>query len=85
MVNVFLFIELLKMTDASATVERLKAIEMANCKFANVLALNKEKIVAELDCASYDDATAAILKKISVVDGIVQTNIIAAVRPVHPK
>jgi hypothetical protein len=85
MVNIFLFIELLKMTDASATVERLKALEMSNCRFANVLELNKEKIVAQLDCAKYGDATAAILQKISPVEGIVQTNIIAAVQPVHPK
>jgi hypothetical protein len=85
MVNIFLFIELLKMTDASATVERLKALEMSNCRFANVLELNKEKIVAQLDCAKYSDATAAILQKISTIEGIVQTNIIAAVQPVHPK
>ena len=84
MVNIFLFIELLKMTDVSATVERLKALEMSNCRFANVLELNKEKIVAQLDCANYSDATAAILQKISPVEGIVQ-NIIAAVQPVHPK
>jgi hypothetical protein len=85
MVNIFLFIELLKMTDVSATVERLKALELSNCRFANVLELNKEKIVAQLDCANYSDATAAILQKISPVEGIVQTNIIAAVQPVHPK
>ena len=52
MVNIFLFIELLKMTDVSATVERLKALEMSNCRFANVFELNKEKIVAQLDCAN---------------------------------
>ena len=85
MVNIFLFIELLKMTDASATVERLKALEMSDCRFANVLELNKEKIVAQLDCAKYSDATAAILQKISTIEGIVQTNIIAAVQPVQPK
>ena len=85
MVNIFLFIELLKMTDASVTVDRLKALEFSNCKFANVVVLNQEKIVAQLDCADYADATAAILQKISPVDGIVQTNIIATVRPVHPK
>jgi hypothetical protein len=63
MVNIFLFIELLKMTDASATVERLKALEMSNCRFANVLELNKEKLVAQLDCATYSGATAAILQR----------------------
>ena len=85
MVNIFLFIELLKMTDASATVERLKTLEMSNCRFANVLELNKEKLVAQLDCVTYSDATAAILQKISAIEGIVQTNIIAAVQPARPK
>jgi hypothetical protein len=83
MVNIYLLIELLKMTDASATVERLKALELVNCKLASVVELSKEKIVAELDCDSYPDATKAILEKISPVEGIVQTNLMAAVRPVH--
>jgi len=85
MVNIFLFIELLKATDPTVTIDHLKMLELVNCKFANVLELNKEKIVAQLDCDSYADATKAILEKIGPVDGIVQTNIIAAVRPVHPK
>jgi hypothetical protein len=85
MVNIFLLIELLKMTDATATVDRLKVLELDNCKFANVLQLNKEKIVAQLDCDNYDDASKAILKNVGAVEGIVQTNIIASVRPVHPK
>ena len=85
MVNIFLLIELLKMTDAAATVDHLKALELANCKFANVLQLNDEKIVAQLDCDSYDDASKAVLEKIGPIEGIVQTNIIAAVRPAHAK
>ena len=85
MVNVFLFIELLKMTDAAATADRLKALELAECKFANVVVLGPEKLVAQLDCESYDGASKAILEKIAPVEGFVQTNLIAAVRPVHPK
>ena len=85
MVNIFLFIELLKMTDATAMVDHLNALELANCKFVNVLQLNKEKIVVQLDCDSYDDASKAILERVGPMEGIVQTNIIAAVRPVHPK
>jgi hypothetical protein len=85
MVNIFLLIELLKMTNPAAAVDHLKALELANCKFANVLQLNNEKIVAQVDCDSYDDASKAILEKIGPIQGIVQTNIFAAVRPVHPK
>lgn len=83
MINVYLFIELLGAANASATAERLKALDLANCKFANVVQLSDEKIVAQLDCNSYPDASKAVLEKIGPVDGIVQTNIIAAVRPVH--
>lgn len=85
MVNVFLFIELLKLTDAAATADRLKALELTHCKFANVVVLGPQKLVAQLDCDGYDDASKAILEKISPVQGIVQTNLVAAVRPVHPK
>lgn len=83
MVNIFLFIELLGAANADVTAERLRALQLANCKFANVVQLSDEKLVAQLDCNSYPDASKAILEKISPVDGIVQTNIIAAVRPVN--
>lgn len=83
MINVYLFIELLGAANAGATAERLKALELANCKFANVVQLSDEKLVAQLDCDSYPDASKAVLEKIGPVDGIVQTNIIATVRPVH--
>jgi hypothetical protein len=45
--------------------------------------LSEQKIVAQLDCNSYDNASKAILERIAPVEGIVQTNIVAAVRPVH--
>lgn len=64
MVNIFLFIELLKATDPTATVAHLKMLELMNCKFANVVELNKEKIVAQLDCDSYADATKTILEMV---------------------
>jgi len=83
MINVYLFIELLGAANAGATAERLKALELANCRFANVVQLSDEKLVAQLDCNSYPDASKALLEKIGPVDGIVQTNIIATVRPVH--
>ena len=84
MVNIFLLIELLKMTDATATVDRLKVLELDNCKFANVLQLNKEKIIAQLDCDNYDDASKAILRRgLARWRGSCKRNIIAAVRPVH--
>jgi hypothetical protein len=83
MINVYLFIELLGAANAATTVDHLKALDMVNCKFANVVILSDEKIVAQLDCSSYADANKALLDKIAPVEGIVQTNIIAAVRPVH--
>jgi hypothetical protein len=83
-VNVYLLIELLRAANAAETVDALKALEMANCKLANVVALSDDKLVAQLDCTSYADANTAVLEKIAPVKGIVQTNIMAAVRPVHP-
>jgi hypothetical protein len=83
MVNVYLLIELLRAANVGDTVDHLKQLDIANCKFANVVALSDDKLVAQLDCSSYADADKAVLEKIAPVEGIVQTNIIAAVRPVH--
>lgn len=83
MVNIYLFIELLGAANAADTVDKLKALELSGCKFANVVALAEDKLVAQLDCKTSAEANTAILEKISSVEGIVQTNIIAAVRPVH--
>jgi hypothetical protein len=82
-VNVYLLIELLRAANAGDTVDTLKKLEIANCKLASVVALSDDKVVAELDCTSYADANTAILEKIAPVEGVVQTNIMAAVRPVH--
>ena len=81
MVNIYLFIELLGSADAPVAVDALKALSLDNCKFANVVMLSDEKLVAQLDCKDSTDGDKAILTKIAKVDGVVQTNIIAVVRP----
>jgi hypothetical protein len=81
MVNIYLFIELLHTANAVTTVDSLKALALDNCKFANVVVLSDEKLVAQLDCNDSTDGDKAILNKIPKVDGVVQTNIIAVVRP----
>jgi hypothetical protein len=82
MVNIYLFIELLHTANAVTTVDTLKAMQMENSKFANVVVLSDEKLVAQLDCKDSTDGDKALLTKIAKVDGVVQTNIIAVVRPV---
>ena len=82
MVNIYLFIELLHTANAVTTVDTLKALAMDNCKFANVVVLSDAKLVAELDCADVASGNKAILEKIAKVEGVVQTNIIAVVKPV---
>jgi len=77
MVNIYLFIELLHTANAVTTVDSLKALALDNCKFANVVVLSDEKLVAQLDCNDSTDGDKAILNKIAKVDGGVQTNIIA--------
>jgi hypothetical protein len=62
-------------------VDALKTLQMENCKFANVVMLSDEKLVAQLDCQDSTDGDKAILNKIAKVDGVVQTNIVAVVRP----
>ncbi len=83
MVKIYLFVELLRAANAGDVAARLTALEFDACKFANVLVLAEDKIVAQLDCESGGKANSAILEKISAVDGVVQTNVIAAVRPVR--
>ena len=60
MVNIYLFIELVHTASAVATVDTLKALEMQNCQFANVVVLSDEKIVAQLDCKDSTDGDRAI-------------------------
>lgn len=82
MVKIYLFIELRGSADATQAVTALKSLRLANCTFANVVALSHDKVVADLHCKDAADGTRAILENISAVDGVVQTNIIAVVRPV---
>ena len=82
MVNIYLFIELLHTANAVTRVDTLKAMQMQNCKFANVVVLSDEKLVAQLDCNDSTDGDRVLLNQIAKVDGVVQTNIIALVRPV---
>ena len=49
MVNIYLFIELLHTANAATTVDTLKGMQLQNCKFANVVVLSDEKLVAQLD------------------------------------
>ena len=81
MVNVYLFIELLGSANAVATLDTLKALELESCQFANVVRLSDEKLVAQLDCEDAPDGDKAILNNIAGVEGVVQTNIVAVVRP----
>lgn len=83
MVNIYLLIELLGSASAGDVVAALKKAELTNCKLVNVVELSKEKLVGQLDCDSYADASKAVLEQIAPVEGIVQTNIMAAVRPVR--
>jgi len=83
MVNVYLFIELLRAANAGDVAGNLKALELGECRFANVAVLADDKLVAQLDCPTAQNAYSVILQDISPVEGIVQTNVIAAVRPVR--
>ena len=78
MVNVYLFIELLRAANAAEVVTELKALELGQCRFANVVVLADDKLVAQLDCDTTSEANTAILEKIAPVNGVVQTHIIAA-------
>lgn len=79
--NVYLFIELLKAADPSAVIAEVKKLELPNCSVKNAVQLADDKLVAHLDCKTGDDASRAVFEKFMSVEGIVQTNIIAVVRP----
>jgi hypothetical protein len=81
MLNVYLFIELLKAADPNAVIAEVKKLEMPNCSIKNAVQLADDKLVAHVDCKNGEDATRVVLEKFMAVDGIVQTNIIAVVRP----
>jgi hypothetical protein len=82
MVNIYLFIELIRAASAPDVADRIKGLSLANCKFANVVVLSSEKLVAQLDCSMAEDGTKVVLETLTKVEGVVQTNIIAVVKPV---
>jgi hypothetical protein len=82
-VNIYLFIELLRAASAGDVADHIKSLSLANCKFANVVVLSSEKLVAQLDCSTPEDGTKTIVEDIAQVEGVVQTNVIAVVKPQH--
>jgi hypothetical protein len=83
MVNIYLFIELIRAASAPDVADRIKGLSLANCKFANVVVLSYDKLVAQLDCSTPEDGTRVVLEELPKVEGVVQTNVIAVVKPVH--
>ena len=83
MVNIYVFIELLRAASAADTADQIKSLSLANCKFANVVVLSFDKLVAQLDCSTPEDGTKVVLEELPKVEGVVQTNVIAVVKPVH--
>jgi len=81
MLNVYLFIELLSGTDPAAVLAEIRFLNVANGKLRNVVQLSDDKLVAHLDFETGDDASRVIVEEFMRIDGIVQTNLIAAVRP----
>lgn len=57
MVNIYLFIELIRAASAPDVADRIKGLSLANCKFANVVVLSYDKLVAQLDCSTPEDGT----------------------------
>jgi hypothetical protein len=45
--------------------------------------LSFDKLVARLDCSTPEDGTKAVLEDLPKVDGVVPTNVISVVTPVH--
>ena len=82
-VNIYLFIELLRAASTSDVADHIKSLSLANCKFANVVVLSSEKLVAQLDCSTPEDGTKTIVEDIAKVKSVVQTNVIAVVKPQH--
>jgi hypothetical protein len=83
MVNIYLFIELVRAATAADVAGHIKSMSLANCKFANVVVLNGQKLVAQLDCAAPEDGTKVVVEELPKVEGVVQTNVIAVVKPVR--
>lgn len=81
MLKVYLFIELLGAADTASVLDRIKALDIPSGTVANAVRLADDKLVAHIDCETGRDATRAVLEKVMGVDGVVQTGVIAVVRP----
>lgn len=79
--NVYLFIELLKAADPNSIISKIKQLEMVHCTTRSAVQLAEDKVVAHIDCDTGPDATRALLEQFTKIEGIVQTNIISVVRP----
>ena len=82
MVNIYLFIELIRAASAPDVADHIKGLSLTNCKCVNVVVLSSEKLVAQLDCSAPEDGTKVVLEELTKVEGVVQTNVIAVVTPV---
>ena len=69
MVNIYLFIELIRAASAPDVAEHIKSMSLDNCKFANVVMLSYDKLVAQLDCPKPEDGTKVVLEDLSKVEG----------------
>jgi len=63
----------------------IKGMSLANCKFANMWwVMSFDKLVAQLDCSTPEDGTkVVVLQDLPSVEGVMQTNVIAVVKPVQ--
>ncbi len=80
MVNIFLFIELIRAASVPDVAEHIKSMSLANCKFASVVVLSYDKLVAQLDCSTPEDGTRVVLEELPKVEGVV---VIAVLKPVQ--
>ena len=83
MVNVYLFIELLRAANAADTVAKLESAGPGRLQVRQRRRPGRRQARRPARLQDERRGNTAILEKISPVEGIVQTNIIAAVRPVH--
>ena len=59
-----IFIELIRAASAPDVADRIKGMSLANCKFANVVVLFYDKLVAQLDCSTPEDGTRVVLEEL---------------------
>ena len=57
-------IELIRAASAPDVADHIKGLSLANCKFANVVVLSFDKLVAQLDCSTPEDGTRVVLEEL---------------------